>query len=258
MKKSIFLICIVFTLFTLLACNHENSFESLLFRTTNDPFSDVPVAESFKTENTIYLNWSEDNASDCFYLMRSIDAKTLDFACIYEGTNTSYTDINIEPEKKYIYRLDKKRGTKLFKGEQYAYGISFSCRKDNYEDNDLECNATFLQSVCEANVICIKYENNSEPFLDYDWYYIELPAQRYGEIIITQDNLSNDGDSTNLMIMRPCKDPEPVRHNIAITIQNTGTATNKFYFKIYPATTNLSQNFSTVFQYKISLNKIYS
>ena len=65
-------------IFLLVSCK-ENTFEEILFRTQDDPFNDCPITDSLQKENTIYLHWQEDIASDCFYLMRSEDKKELNF-----------------------------------------------------------------------------------------------------------------------------------------------------------------------------------
>ena len=56
--------------------------------------------------------------------MRSVDQNILSFSCIYEGKDTSYTDTEITSGNRYIYRLDKIRGTKIFEGKTYGYGFS--------------------------------------------------------------------------------------------------------------------------------------
>ena len=52
---------------------HNSAFNEELFRNPNDPFDDVPKADSLAAEHTVFLSWEEDDASDMFYLMRSPD-----------------------------------------------------------------------------------------------------------------------------------------------------------------------------------------
>ena len=69
----------------LLCSCSRNAFEDDLFRTTDDPFQDVPSADSLSLEHTVYLSWKSDDACDTFRLMRSYDSETLSFSCVYEG-----------------------------------------------------------------------------------------------------------------------------------------------------------------------------
>ena len=96
------LIIIAFSSICFFSC-YNNAFNDVLFRTTADPFYDTPEADSLTTEHTIYLSWKEDAAADRFYLMRSYDTVPLDFSCVYEGTATNYTDVNLANNEKYIY-----------------------------------------------------------------------------------------------------------------------------------------------------------
>ena len=73
---------------------HNSAFNEELFRNPNDPFDDVPKADSLAAEHTVFLSWEEDDASDMFYLMRSPDKVPLSWNCIYEGCGTSFTDLN--------------------------------------------------------------------------------------------------------------------------------------------------------------------
>lgn len=110
MKKLLFISTILSTLL-LFSCS-DNAFQDMLFRTTDDPFQDVPVADSLTTENTVYLSWEEDEGCDEFFLMKAYDSyyEDLDFECVYEGTGTSFVDARLPEGDRYVYRLDKKKG----------------------------------------------------------------------------------------------------------------------------------------------------
>lgn len=258
MKKKLFIIMLTF----ILTSCYNNAFNEVLFRTTEDPFDDSPVTDSLSIEHTIYLSWKEDEGSDNFRLMRSVDQNILSFSCIYEGKDTSYTDTEITSGNRYIYRLDKIRGTKIFEGKTYGYGFSSDCRRDSSENNDTEKDASFLEYDLICNIPCVRYITNNNTYLDSDWFYISIPPRRTAEIVINQQNLPNanatTGAQTNLNIQVAGRASTTVRQNIATIIQNTSFKTQTFYFKVFPETTGLfpSNNQTAVIEYIVSLKKI--
>lgn len=238
----------------------ENSFEEIVFRTQEDPFYDVPNAESLTLENTIYLSWKGDDGTDTFYLMRSNDQSSLNFSCIYKGNKTFYTDTNLKELNRYIYRLDKKRGNEYFTGQSYAYGFSSTFRNDECEPNNTEENATFLEYDRICNLPCIKYITENKTFLDSDWFYVSVPPRRIAEIVVRQNGLENtsDGAETNLKIQIAGKLSEAIKQNNSIQIKNPSYKTKNIYFKIMSEETELfSENsYFTVIEYTVSLNQI--
>ena len=260
--RKVFLLFIVY-IFCFIACK-QNMYEEILFRTMEDPFSDVPKTNSLSKENTIYLLWEEDDASDCFFLMRALDNEELNFTCIYEGTETSYVDTNLDEQTRYVYRLDKQRGNKRFIGESYAFGYASTCRNDGCENNDNETVATLLTHDFNCNLPCVCYTTENKVVIDEDWFYIEVPPRRKVDIIINQEGISQESNnseltSTNLFFQVVGKEPISVKQNKSILIENTELITKYFYFRVYPNTTSLfaSGSFQTVIVYNISLNKIY-
>ncbi|WP_297644906.1 hypothetical protein, partial [uncultured Treponema sp.] len=173
-KKAMLLI---FTSLWFFSC-YNNAFNEILFRTTDDPFDDVPATDSLTTEHTVYLSWKEDDAADSFYLMRSFDAISLDWTCIYEGKSTSYTDTGLIDNEKYIYRLDKTRGSKCFEGEKYGYGWSSGTIRDCCESNDAPENAAFLEYDRICNLPCVGFVTDNKEILDEDWFYVTVPPMR--------------------------------------------------------------------------------
>lgn len=259
MKQIKKIIILIFTPLFFFSC-YNNAFNEILFRTINDPFDDVPSADSLTTEHTVYLSWKEDDAADRFYLMRSFDAVPLSWSCVYEGNATSYTDENLNDNEKYIYRLDKKRGSKYFEGKKYGYGWSSGTIRDYCESNDVPENATFLEYDRICNLPCTGFTTDNKEFLDEDWFYISIPPMRQAEIIVGQHNLTNttSGADTNLRIQLSGLESQPVKHQVAYSIQNTSYETKTFNFKIFPERTSLStgNSFCTVIEYTVSLNQI--
>lgn len=254
------LICIICLIF-FVSCK-ENDFEEALFRTNSDPFQDVPVIDSLKTENTVYLSWSEDIASDKFYLMRAEDSDTLEFKCIYEGTSTSFVDSALAEFSRYVYRLDKIRGQKKFYGNTYAFGYASSVRKDENECNDVESQASFLEYDLVCNLPCVRYISKTEPVIDEDWFFVEIPPLRSASIVLNQtaglDNQST-GSDTQLMLLVKGTEPISVKQNVENLISNPTYSTRKMYFKVYPTTTGLfsADSYTAVIEYTISLKQVF-
>ena len=250
---------VILTLFV--SCS-ENAFEGVLFRTVDDPFYDTPSIDSLSLEHTVYLSWDEDDACDAFRLMRSCDQKVLDFSCVYKGKQTAYTDIDLMNGNRYIYRLDKIRGKKYFEGIAYAYGYSSNCRRDKYEPNDREEYATFLEHDLICNLPCVQFITGNRQFIDEDWFYISLPPRRAAEIVISQHNLSNEstGANTSLMVQTAGCESASVKQKVAHVINNTSNETKRFYFKVYPNTTELfpASSSTALIEYTVSLSKIYN
>ena len=255
-KNFVLLSCIPIFFFS---C-YNNAFDEILFRNMDDPFDDVPKVDSLATEHTVYLSWKEDDASDSFHLMRSFDSGSLSWSCIYEGCETSFTDKNLADNERYIYRLDKTRGQKYFKGKEYGYGWSSGSIRDCCENNDIKENATFLEYDRICNLTCVGFATGSKEILDEDWFYVTIPPMRQADIVVGQHNLDNStvGAKTNLRIQVSGFDSQSVQHQVAYPIQNTGYETKNFYFKIFPERTSLSSGntFCTIIEYTVSLNQI--
>ncbi|GHV07425.1 hypothetical protein FACS189485_17760 [Spirochaetia bacterium] len=86
------------------------------------PFADIPSAESLDDGKIVSLKWQADPGSDSYILQKSIKGEN-DFGAfqeIYRGTDTVYIDRNIDINISYVYRLDKKRGNKIFEGTEYT------------------------------------------------------------------------------------------------------------------------------------------
>lgn len=259
MKKNKNVLKLIIVYVCMLNSCYNNAFNEILFRNINDPFDDVPKADSLSKEHTVYLSWQEDDAADKYYLMRSFD-NTSNWDCIYTGNETSFIDKELEDNTNYIYRLDKTRGIAYFTGKDYAFGWSSETIRDYCEPNNVLEEATFLEFDRICNLPCVTYQTKQKTFLDEDWFYVTIPPTRTAEIIISQKNLINttEGAPTNLKIQILEESSNSVKHQKAHQIKNPSNKTKSFYFKIFPETTGLfsSGTVSTVIEYTVSLNQI--
>ena len=260
--KKVYLLIISFLAVQLFCSCLQNEFEPVLFRTMDDPFNDVPEVDFLSKENTIYLNWKDDDACDEFILLRSVDGAILNFKPVYEGSGVSYIDEVLTDQTKYIYRLDKKRGKMSFTGKEYGFAFSSTVRNDWCEPNDNEQNATLLVSDFECTVPCIKFYTEQFEFLDTDWFCVDVPARRAAEIVIKQKNLTDSGNSseeqkTDMFFQQPQESPKEIIQD-AFFLNNHEFELQRFYCKVYPRKDSLfnADSFSTVIEYTISLNRI--
>lgn len=256
MKKCFLLLslCVIF-----LSCEN-NAFYNEMFRTTEDPFDDVPKSNSLILDNSVYLEWENDPAADIYELYRSSDGINLSFNLVYRGTNLYYIDEKLPENDRYIYRLDKIRGKKHFVGTKYAFGYSSTARGDSCENNDKEERATFLESDLTCNLPCVRYITNNEEKLDVDWFYIELPARRTAYIVIKQKRFAElaPGASTDLLFKLPGEESRSVKQGDEIPIENKEFESRIIKFEILPDTTNLftvETSHSTVITYDITYNQ---
>jgi len=259
MKKNKNVLKLIIVYVCMLNSCYNNAFNEILFRNINDPFDDVPKADSLSKEHTVYLSWQEDDAADKYYLMRSFD-NTRNWDCIYTGNETSFIDKELEDNTNYIYRLDKTRGTTYFAGKDYAFGWSSGTIRDSSEPNDVPEKAAFLEYDRICNLPCVGFVTDNKEINDEDWFYVIVPPMRQADIIVGQHNLENTafGTGTNLRIQLLGLDSQPISHQVPYPIKNTGYETQKYYFKIFPERTLLSSgnSFCTVIEYTVSLNQI--
>lgn len=253
MKQIKKIIILIFTPLCFFSC-YNNAFNEILFRTINDPFDDVPEADSLTTEHTVYLSWKEDEAADRFYLMRSFDAVPLSWSCVYEGNATNYTDKNLPDKDLYIYRLDKQRGSVRFEGKDYAYGFSLDGRNDRFENNDKDLFATSYKYPMSCTLPCVRFITNNKTSIDEDWFSIDLAPYQSAYIVLRQTNFTKPDDSTYLRYQELGKESEAVISGHAKVISNSSLEPQTLYFKIYPETTELitASNGIALIQYTIT------
>ncbi len=211
----------------------------------------------------MYTSWKEDPAADSYSLMRSQDVVPLDFKEIYAGKDTSFSDTDLIPGGRYVYRLDKYRGYEVFKGDECSYGFCSNLRNDEQEPNDSENSPVQLDSDLKGNLACVRYTTKATPqeWVDEDWFYISLPAQRTAEILISQENLQNQSNGINTQIYFQVlgEQVQLVWQNTALKISNSSLKRQDILFRIFPDTTTLFSSSTHIasIEYRISLNQIY-
>lgn len=244
-------------LFTLLIFNFlflscSNTIGDLLLRTYNDPDINAELrTDSFTTPYTCYVNWDIDLAADYYILQRKDDSQGSEYRNIYTGTDTSYTDTNLEPNTGYIYRLIKYRGKEDFIGAVLAYGVGTDIQSDTNEpDNTIENAHLILHNGYRCTTYnCTYYDNTT--YKDIDWFYVDLEPLQQAHIQLTSNQTeqinffySVQNEQTNSPIERSGED------SILLVNPTMGYLRKYFYIVCEAKTGNNAMNFAS---YTISL-----
>ena len=204
-----------------------NGIYEIVTRNQEDPDTFYLKVDSFSEENVIRCSWAKDERCDRYIVMRSEDREPLRFEKVYEGEGTRYEDAVLKEDTRYLYRLDKVRGKKDFKGKTHYMGIYSKQVKDVYEPNDKKENAVLLESDKQANVY---YYRSTEGTIleDEDWYKIRVPARRQAKITIVY-NVANQP----FVITKPYNgEEERPATNSAVEIKNDTDGEKELRFKI--------------------------
>jgi len=233
-------------------------------RTLGDPAVALPVVSSFVVENRITLSWTSDANADQYVLQKALDAASPVYSVAYSGTARQFDDLNCTDQGRYLYRLAKTRGGKTFGPWDAVLGIGSAVCRDALEPNDAESAATPLTSTLAANLYYYSSiaQQNGAPFVqqDVDWYSVSVPPHRQANIVVTQDGLSGGSVNTWMHFYQKGMNPVQIVNNQAIAVKNSSdTATQTFFFKIYPIPTFFPSNGGgSLITYAVSLNSMTS
>jgi len=199
----------------------------VLSRDQRDPDNFTVTVDSFSAENAIRCSWEKDERCDTYVLMRSEDKSVLRFEEAYRGDAVEYEDKVLKEDTRYLYRLDKIRGTKRFKGGVHYLGLYNKQVKDVYEPNDQKEQAVLLENDKQGNIYYYRSHEGSI-VEDEDWYKVRLPARRQAKITIVYDALHQPFIVTkpyNSSIERPAT-------NVPVVIRNDTDYETELRFKI--------------------------
>lgn len=206
----------------------------ILSRDTSDPRVDKGVVESFKESHTITMKWQEDTAADTYIVERAVDAQILDFKKVYEGEGLSYADRGLVNGQRYIYRLKKTRGKKVFGPYEEGFGVSSLVTEDEYEPNNLKEQAVLLSTnPLDMNMYFYESENGLTIY-DEDWFCIDVPPLRRASITIRDSEVVGDDEPTHFRIYEDKLDSDDVSQLVQVWLRNTEREAKRIYFKIYP------------------------
>jgi hypothetical protein len=214
-----------------------------LNRPSRDPYPEIPNVQSFREENTIIVSWSFDDAADEYYLFRAHDDTSVDpadYELVYTSTFNVYNDVFPlgHDGEKYLYRLGKKRGTKLFydlasHGEA-ALGVVSGDLVDLYEPNADYRHATVLSNV---KLNCNSYYFTSNPtdnikLYDEDWYCVDIPSHWMASVEIFDVTIPAYLPKSHFKIVLMNQGTKDVVSLYATDIYNETTEQKRFYFRM--------------------------
>lgn len=220
-----------FTAFTVLS-SCSSDWDGMFFKSTEDPFYDIALISCFEKEKEIRVSWREDEGADEYVLMRSEDSSNLNFKEIYRGNALYYEDKDGEEWKRYLYRLDKTRGNKYFKGKETAMALCSPVRGDEYEDNGSEDKAVLLESDRSANIYRCVFEDG-RVFEDFDWYYVEIPPHRVACLSLEDSGIAVANQTTAFCYLLPDDGVHEIKQNSEFILYNRTEEKKKVYIKIF-------------------------
>lgn len=253
----------VVALSCLLAASCGDGLLSEMGRPLGDPSLDAPAVSSFAVENRIILSWPADVRADRYILERAADTAAPVFQAVYSGPDTSYADTDCSDQERYLYRLTRTRGTRRFGPSDAVMGVASSVCRDGWEPNDLEGQATPLESTLAANLYC--YCSLAQPagvslaLQDSDWYSVTVPSHCQANIVVTQDNLAGGSTSTWMYFYLKGANPTQIVNNQAIPVVNYSSSSLAFLFKVYPVASSFAVGGGgSLITYTLSLHSITS
>ncbi len=208
-----------------------------LDRVLRDPALTPPRVRSLDRELRIEVSWEEDPAAEEYVLERAEDSLLGAYVVVYRGTGTSYTDTDCRDQCRYLFRLSKARGSRLFGPSGAVLGVASETCKDELEPNDTEEQATALADFQRrANLYYFRATPGLYPgqvLEDSDWYSLEIPPQWMAYLLITQVGLPSGSEYTYLCFYQKAATPIQVVNNELVAVANPYPEARRVFFKLY-------------------------
>jgi hypothetical protein len=208
-----------------------------LDRVLQDPALTPPRVRSLDRELRIEVSWEADPAAEEYVLERSEDSLLSAYAVAYRGTGTSYTDTDCRDQGRYLFRLSKVRGSRLFGPSGAVLGVASETCKDALEPNDAQEQATELADFQRrANLYYFRATPGLYPgqvLEDSDWYSLVIPPQWIAYLLITQVGLPPGAEYTYLCFYQKAATPIQVVNNQLVAVTNPSPEAQRVCFKLY-------------------------
>jgi hypothetical protein len=207
-----------------------------LDRVLRDPVASPPSVSSLERELRIEVSWEEDPAAEQYLLERAEDSLLGVYLPVYRGTGTIYTDTDCRDQGRYLFRLSKTRGSRLFGPSSAVLGVASDTCRDGLEPNDTEEQATELGDFqLRANLYYYRATprpDSGQVLQDSDWYSLEIPAQWVAYLLITQVGLPSGSEYTYLRFYQKAATPIHVVNNQLVPVANPSPETRRILFKL--------------------------
>jgi hypothetical protein len=202
------------------------------------PIAATPVTESFRADGNIFISWQYDEGADAYLLMRSFDnplTSSLDpYVPVYEGTELKYLDTNVNDQQteRYVYKLYKVRNGLIYKWDHLvAFGVASKTQEDNHEPNNLETQATLLETYRMGNIYCFGFSIPNTFLEDMDWFKVNVPPGKVANIAVQYTNLANDG---YFLLYVPFFETRTITHLVSFSVRNDESVQKDVTFAIIP------------------------
>ncbi len=235
-----------------------------LDRVLRDPTVSPPQVSSLDRELRIEVCWDPDPAAEQYILEKAEDSLLADYSEVYRGTGSFYTDTDCQDQGRYLFRLSKTRGSRLFGPSRAVLGVASQTCRDGLEPNDSEDQAAVLGDFLrQANLFYFRATPSLHPgqvLQDADWYSVEVPPQWTAHILITQAGLPTGSEYTYLYFYQKAAAPIHVVNNQLIALSNPSPEPRSMLFKLYldPADFILEATLGggTLVEYAVSLHSL--
>lgn len=196
-----------------------------LLKPASDPEIASPRISSCQKVGEIFLDWEEDTSADSYIIERAAASANPVFTTIYEGGALSFSDNPPAENTVYLYRLWKRRGTKLFGPGEVVYGLSTSTERDSWEENNAQLDATLINYDISANLISFCYDSERKS-IDVDWYKIVVPPRMIVNLRV------DTADAIKMEYAVSGDPPSTFASPLTIEIENTAYKDQVKYFYI--------------------------
>ncbi|MCG8573228.1 MAG: hypothetical protein MJB14_24095 [Spirochaetes bacterium] len=229
-KKTFFILAIA-----ILLCGCSPSLLEDINTNNFEPTDSNLDITNFESEYAITLKWDADPGTDEYILYRDTNPDGVYAEIVYQGTELTYTDTDVEDVNNnvyYYYKLAKKRESKIFEKSSYVVGAASSVRNDQYEFNEVYNKAASFDNKTEANIYYFRDGFGNE-LVDNDWYSIEIEPKKVVTLEITNlDNLDISNDIF-FMVKGEIKIDGPAGGgSFTVTIENAENTKETMYFLI--------------------------
>jgi|GEM_PF-5758369 len=209
-----------------------------------------PTVRSFSTANNIIIEWDADPNADSYILYRDENHNGTYSDEVYSGSALSFSDNNVMNGQFYYYKLALVNSGTTYDKSEYAFGVASSKSADEYEENDDIGDSTILElnSINTANIYY--YEDSQENILiDYDWYHVNVPANRDIPVFFEDFDGINDGD---IYFMIEGASPVAVNEFDGFLLSNSSNEETQIKFKVHVDMTAFFNKFGS---YKIIIGQ---
>ena len=220
-------------LLSILLSSCSAGFLDQMGRVLADPSPSSPKVSSFVSEYRIDVTWDPDRAAEEYVLERADDSASPAWSAIYRGTTALFSDTTCEDQRRYLYRLNMVRGSRVFGPTAESFGIGSAACRDELEPNDQEESATALEYDRAANLYFYRACSGAV-VQDVDWYAVNVPPRRTANIVVTQSGLAGGSVNTWMIFYLKGTVPVVIVNNSAIPITNPSYETKTFRFRISP------------------------